>query len=328
MTTPDLPRRTGVRRVAAWLAALVVVALVLRPLAGRLSADWDAVRARAGSLHPDWLLMLVSALLVLATYALLVHAWRSLVAAWGSALPFWTAARIWAIANLGRYIPGKVWSIAAMGLLARQAGVSGTAASGSAIAGTLVNIAAGFAVMLVAGIPVLRAVAPGGAAVALSIAVAASVGLLLLPVTLGPALRLAARLLGREAPRREAPAHVLWLVVAANVLAWVGYGVAFRVLALSLAPGSAGNWLEYLAVFTGSYLAGYLAFVVPGGILVREAAMVGSMTALGLATPVEAWLLAAVSRLWLTVLEAAPGLLFLARDASLRLPPSRTDVPS
>jgi uncharacterized membrane protein YbhN (UPF0104 family) len=328
MSTSAPSSRSGARRTAIWLLTLAVVALALWQAARQLSGQWDEVRRRADSLHPDWLLVLASAALVLATYALLVHAWRSLVAAWGSRLGFWQASRIWSVSNLGRYLPGKVWSIAAMGLLSRKAGVSAGAASGAAVAGTLVNLAAGFAVMLVAGLPVLRSVAPGGAGAAVAIAVAATLGLLLLPVTLAPALRLVARLLGREVLVREAPARVLWLVVASNVAAWVGYGVAFRVLATALAPASAGNWLEYVAVFTGSYLAGYLAIVIPGGIGVREVAMVSSMTALGLATPVEAWLLAFVSRLWLTVLEVAPGLLFLARDASLRFPPSRTDVPS
>ncbi len=320
--------RSGARRTAIWLATLGVVAFVLWQAADQLRGQWDEVRLRAGSLHPDWPLVLGSGALVLGTYALLVHAWRTLVAAWGSHLAFWPASRIWAVSNLGRYIPGKVWSIAAMGLLSRQAGVSAGAASGAAVAGTLVNLAAGFTVMLLTGLPVLRTVAPGGAGAAVAIAVAATLGLALMPVALAPALRLAARLLGREVPVREAPPRVLWLVVLSNVAAWVGYGIAFRVLALSLAPASAGNWLEYVAVFTGSYLAGYLALVLPGGIGARELAMVSSMTALGLATPVEAWLLAFVSRLWLTVLEVMPGLLFLARDASLRFPPSRTDVPS
>jgi uncharacterized membrane protein YbhN (UPF0104 family) len=116
--------------------------------------------------------------------------------------------------------------------------------------------------------------------------------------------------------------------VGANVAAWVGYGVAFRVLALALVPASAGNWLQYVAVFTGSYLIGYLSLILPGGIGAREVAMVGSLTALGLTSTVDAWLLAVVSRLWLTVLEVAPGLIYLARDASLRLPPSRSDVSS
>jgi hypothetical protein len=47
------------------------------------------------------------------------------------------------------------------------------------------------------------------------------------------------------------------------------------------------------------------------------------MTRLGLATVADAILLAALSRLWLTILEIVPGLLFLARDG-VRPRPSPT----
>jgi hypothetical protein len=56
--------------------------------------------------------------------------------------------------------------------------------------------------------------------------------------------------------------------------------------------------------------------------------MAESLRALGLAGPGEAWLLAITSRLWLTVLELVPGLLFLARDAARRPSQPRSDVPS
>ncbi|MDF1502625.1 lysylphosphatidylglycerol synthase domain-containing protein [Roseisolibacter sp. H3M3-2] len=312
----------------AWLATLAFVAFVLWKASEDLSANWARVEARASSLDPSWGLVALSTLLVLATYALLIHAWRSLVAAWGAPLGFRDAARIWTVSNLGRYLPGKVWSIAAMGLMSRQAGVPAGAASGAAVAGTLVNIAAGFAVLLLTGLPVLRSLTAGSESLAVAVAGAITVGLLALPFLLGPLMRRAARLLGRDVPVREAPRPVLWLVVLANVAAWVGYGLAFGVLARALLPGSAGNWLGYVAVFTGSYLAGYLVLFAPGGIGFREIAMVTALTGLGLTSTVDAWLLAAASRLWLTVLEVAPGVLFLARDATLRFPPSAPDVPT
>jgi len=66
------------------------------------------VQTRAGALHVRWPLVALSAGTVLATYALLVHAWRQLVGAWGTSLGFWPAARMWSVANLGRYAPGTV----------------------------------------------------------------------------------------------------------------------------------------------------------------------------------------------------------------------------
>ena len=321
-------RRGVLRRWLLPTAQLAIVAVVLWRATAQLVGEWDAVRASGRALAPDWVTVALSMVLVLATYALLVHAWRSLVTAWGSRLDFVDAARIWSVSNLGRYIPGKLWSIAAMGLLARRVGVSPAAASGSAIIGTLVNLAAGFSVLLFAGSRVLPTLVPGYQGATTALAVLATVGLLAFPLLIGPFARAAARLLRREASAISVPARTLWLVVASNVVAWVGYGLAFRVFAAALALGSAGNWLDYLAVFTGSYLIGYLVLIAPGGIGVRELAMAESLRALGLASPGDAWLLAIASRLWLTVLELVPGLLFLARDAARRPPQPRSDVPS
>ena len=66
-------------------------------------------------------------------------------------MSFADAARIWSVSNLGRYVPGKVWQIGAMTTMAERVGVSPIAAAGSAILNTVVNIATGFLVAIVAG---------------------------------------------------------------------------------------------------------------------------------------------------------------------------------
>jgi len=139
-----------------------------------------------------------------------------------------------------------------------------------------------------------------------------------------------ARVLRREVAVPALGWRPLGVAVAVNVASWLLYGAAFRLLATAFFPpaDSAGDWLPYVAVFTGSYLAGYLALLVPGGLVVREGAMIAGLTGLGLATAPQATVLAVASRLWLTVLEIAPGLLFLARDAALRSPRSSSDATS
>lgn len=321
-----------------WLARGVQGALLVACLwffSRQLGAHWSALRATGATLRPDWPVAALSAGVVLATYALLIQAWRGLVSAWGGRLPFADAARIWSVSNLGRYLPGKVWSIAAMGVLSQRVGVTPLAATGSAILSTLVNIAAGFAVVLLTGSRTLAVLAAtdAGRTAAVGAAVVVTVGLVALPWLLLPLARLAGRLLGREFALPPVTVGRLWGVVLANLGAWLGYGLAFLVLARAVLPGSAlatlsaGSWSSATAVFTASYLAGYLAFVVPGGLLVREAAMIGAFGALGLATPAEATVLAAASRLWLTALELVPGLLFLARDAVVRSPSTTPDAP-
>lgn len=320
------------RRWVLRLLQLAVLAFVFWRAGRELSGQWGAVRARGGVPRPDWPLVAGSALLVLATYALLVQAWRLLVRASdqpgaGRALGFWPAARIWSVANLGRYVPGKVWSIVMMGSMARQTGVSAVAATGSAVLGTLINIAAGFAVVLLAGSRVVSVLAPGATRSGLVVAGVVTLGLLALPLLLPGAARLAVRLLKRELAAPSVAPGQLYGVVLGNVAAWIGYGIAFGLLATACLPHArlVGHWLEYTAVFTGSYLAGYLALIVPGGLGVRELAMVSGLTGLGLLGAVDAWWLAVASRLWLTVLEVVPGVVFILRDLGAR---RRPDPPS
>jgi hypothetical protein len=160
-----------------------------------------------------------------------------------------------------------------MGLLAQRAGVSPVAAAGSALLGTLVNLAAGFIVLFFAGPSVISTLAPRAAPYAALLPIVGGLALLALPALLPVIGGLAARVTRRPYVPRRFRMTTLARVAAANVASWVLYGVAFRWLAGALLPGLAGKWVEYVAVFAGSYLAGYLALVVPGGIGVRELSM-------------------------------------------------------
>ena len=74
-------------------------------------------------------------------------------------------------------------------------------------------------------------------------------------------------------------------------------------------------------------LAYSLFLAIPGGIGPREGVMLLMLTTLSLTTEKQAALVTVASRLWLTLLELVPGLLFLAFDRIRPSPPldSRTD---
>src|SRR5256886_12793218 len=81
--------------------------------------------------RPGWIAL--SALVVFLTYAIQVESWRRVLAGWAQHLSYGRAARIWLVVNLGRYIPGKVWSVAGLVVLAQRAGVETWAAGRSAL---------------------------------------------------------------------------------------------------------------------------------------------------------------------------------------------------
>lgn len=300
--------RAEVRTALRLMVAGVVVVFVVRAV----SANWDAIRASASSLHPDWFGMLLASACIGVGYAVLIASWRLLLRRWNSPLGVLDSTRIWFVSSLGKYVPLKVWSIGAMAVLAREAGASPLAATGSAIIMQLVNIAAGFSVVALAGAGDLLANAPILRTAAWIALAATAVGLAIGPRLLVWAVRTATRLVRQ--PSVEMPVisrGTLLIVFVANVAAWIAYGIGFGLFWQALLGRGGGISMAALAVYTASYLLGFLAIFAPGGIGVREAALAGLLVTLRLATPADAALLAAASRVWLTVVEVLPGLVFL-----------------
>ncbi|HTH63137.1 MAG TPA: lysylphosphatidylglycerol synthase domain-containing protein [Gemmatimonadales bacterium] len=301
-------------RKQIWVLVQVVFVALALWFAGRaLAGQWHGVRTALADTQPRWSLVTLSVILVLLDYALLIQVWRAMLSAWGEGgkLTMRAAARIWFVSNLGRYVPGKVWQIATMAVMAQKRGVSPVTATGASLVVNLANIASGFVVVLATGAAVFRSFNDAGPHTGVLVAVILGVGLLLLPFGFRLAAPLVARLTRDRIRLPAIPAQAIWLAAVGTAAAWVVYGIAFEWFSTALVHRVTGGTALYVAAFTGSYLVGYLAVFAPGGIVVREYMLATSLTSLGLLTGPEAWLVAIASRLWLTAIEVAPGLLFL-----------------
>ena len=326
-TAPSLSstRRNTLLRVAGWLVAAVVIVYVGKNLGDGLLE----LREQPMPDNPRWGMIALSGALFLAAHAVLVQTWRSVLACWDARLPFWSAARIWSVSNLGKYVPGKIWQIGAMSAMSRELGISPVAASGSAILSTLVNVIAGFVIAIVSGRAVLERTRPGWGDVATLIVVIAGLGLVIAPFLVPRLAPVAARLTGRPL-QTTLPVRAVVYCLVGNLVAWIVYGAAFRLLVFGIMGVATGGYLEYLAAYTISYLVGYLAFFAPAGLGVREKFMLTILPVAGLATVPQAALITVVSRIWLTLLEVTPGFLFWAHHRSRRrsLTTDPSDVPT
>lgn len=298
--------RRSARRIALALLALAAIALSGHAIA----TQWRAFVESGARLTPRWSLIALSSALVLLAYAILIETWRRMVRAWDADIPWSQAARIWFISNLGRYLPGKVWQIGAMGVMAQERGVSMLAATGSALVINLVNLLAGFGLVLVTGAEYFEA---RSAAILLGAFLVA--GILLAPRVIPIAARVAGRILRRDIALPALPDRAVWLASVGCLAAWILYGIAFRVFVAGVLGAAPGRTTSYIAAFTGSYLAGYIVLFAPGGIGVREGSLIVALGRLGLAHTGAAGVISLTSRLWLTILEVLPGLGYLATDA-------------
>jgi uncharacterized membrane protein YbhN (UPF0104 family) len=279
--------------VFLWTSQILLVAVLGVLIWRALAAQWSDVRALDLSVEIRPALLAAAALVVLGTYGLLIAAWRRVVVGWGFALPVRAAVRIWTLSNLGRYLPGKVWSVAGLVVLARRAGVEGWAAAGAAVAMQAMALGTAATVAAVA-VPQALTLWQVLAAIGLT---AGTLVVLVSPRTMG----WLDRMRGAAEPLRHLPVRTALTATAVTALSWLAYGLAFWVLAEAILPGASLPWRAAVGVFTVGYVAGLLAVFAPGGVGVREAvfvAMLAPTTGTG-----GAIALAAASRLLLTLTE-------------------------
>jgi glycosyltransferase 2 family protein len=309
MTRAAIWRERGVVRHPA--LKVLVLLLTGAFIAWALHGQWTEMRASARDLRVEWRWIAAASTTVLAVYALLIQSWRVLLRGWGGELPYAAAVRIWTIANLGRWIPGKVWSVGALSVLAAREGVSGTAAAGAAVLGTMLNIGAGFGVAVIMGAEGLDAVYPGFRSGAMAATAVFIAGVLALPRLLPPVLAWISTTRGVPLASKQLSARTLWAAAAMNAGSWLGYGLAFALFSRGVTPRISSDPALFIAVFTASYLIGYLVLFSPGGLGFREAALTVFLVGVGAAGQGDAVILGVTSRVWLTVLEVLPGLVSL-----------------
>ncbi len=294
---PAANRRNALR-AAQWIFA----ALVLYFAGRALYAQWGLASERLVHVHLSWSAIGLASMLVLITYAILIEGWRRVLGAWGGQLSYGEAARIWCLSNLGKYVPGNVWSLTAMGVMSRDRGVSALAATGSSIIMQLLTLSIGLGVVLLTGAKLIGQPLILGAVliVLLSLIVAA-------PRILPPLARTLASLTGREIPEPYIPAAVVWGALLAAGSTWILYGVAFQLFTRGLLGGASGATMSYIAVYTAAYILGFISPIAPAGLGVREVALAAGMTRFGLAAEGDAALVAIAARLWLTIIELSPS---------------------
>lgn len=289
-----------------WLAVQVVgAAVVLWFVARSLAANWAEVSHAGVAIRLRAWPLAGAAAVTLATYALLIGAWRFVLAGWRERLDYGVAARIWTVSNLARYVPGRIWQIAGMAAMARQAGVSPWAAASSAVVVQLLAIATGG---LVAGLatptaaqPVLVAVTAVAAA-----AVAAALSSSRATSLLTAALR---RVTGRDMRLEPVARGPMLAAAAVTTLAWIGYGVSLALFVRGTVAVPPLPLRDAIGAFTASYLLGLILVLAPGGLGVREGALYAMLA--GPLGPGAAVVVTVGSRLLMTATELLAALVTL-----------------
>ena len=263
------PRISLVKVVGTALGLLVVYFAV-----SSLADDWSQIAEQgiALDLQPAWLL--ASAACTLIGFLVLVDAWRRIAQVEEhTSMQYGTAARIWFMSNLGKYLPGKVWAIAGAGVMASREGHSAAKSVVAALVMQLVAAITGGAVGLVLAGELLENLAPETRTLSLVVGIVAFLAVALLAS--GSFVDFLKRLGGERLERLvPLPPVVLFIAVVATVSAWLLYGFSFKAATAGvLGAGVAPSFAVCTAAFAAAYLIG-LVTPIPGGAGVREGALV------------------------------------------------------
>jgi uncharacterized membrane protein YbhN (UPF0104 family) len=291
---------------------LVLTVLVTWFVFERLGPGFDELRRVDAALwRPDVVTFVVSCVLLLLAYFMSAALWgRMVMDLGGPRLPVADAIRLFMVANLGRYLPGKVWQIAGLAMLARRHGVAARTATGAAALGQGMALAAAALVgtgALLGGPPELRR---WGVPLAAGLVFAVLVGLV--PPVFRRLASLWFRVARQELPETLGAVHaVRWF--AFFVLNWGLYAFSFWVLAASF--GHRSGMVPVASAFAAAYVLGYLALFAPAGVGVREGALIAFLTP-HLGAPASG-VLAVVARVWTTGVELVPAAAFWLRRVTV-----------
>lgn len=250
-----------------------------------LRDDWPDVVAAMGTVGPGaWVLAVVAVLTGLVSTGFV---WARCLRRLGHEVPLHPSLSVFFVGQLGKYIPGSVWSLGAQ---AQMAGRYGVPARTTVVAGLVFLgwnlVTAGF----VACVGVLAGLI--GSSVPAWLVV---LGLLVSVVAMTPPFVNAAGSWAAGDGRRLA---LTWVdcatVVAMLLVTWTFYGLAL--VAVSPAPiDSAYGAAAAMVAFTAAYAVGVVVILAPAGLGAREAVLTLLLTPyLGVAGAAAAALLTRV----------------------------------
>ena len=293
--------RTSLKRLASILfAALVcIVAYVVY----RNGSDWlREIGEQSWQLDP--ILLILSAGLLFLSLWLAPFGWLMMCRYSGCTARSGEIRGVWFTSQLGRYIPGKVWLLAGRAAYLKSKGFSPAGAAAvpffevlytAAATGLIAAAVALFTPDFIAsGILRTAAVCSGGA-------------LLLLPLLRGVRRFLCRIRYGSD--RQMNPAGIAIPDTALSIkvlglftLLWIARGLSLYLWLSAMGVPGRGIW-ACVAAAPLSWLAGYIVFLVPGGIGIREAAAVAMIAGPGETGPILAAIIG--QRILLSVMELA-----------------------
>ena len=279
------------QRVWARIAFLVVVVLVF---VVALHARWHDVQGSLDKLSVFDIVM--ATVFGFGNIFTSMLGWRTLLRDIGSPLSLPAAMRIFFVGQLGKYLPGSVWTVVAQADLGRDHAIPPrrTVAVSVVAMGVSLSAALGIAALTLPLVSPSAFVHYWWVMLLLPLLV---IGLM--PSMVDRLTHLLLRVLRREPPDHEFTWRGVVRALGWYTASWVSVGLQVYVLAVVLHAPSGKALALSMGGTALAFAAGFVAIFVPAGAIVREAVLVAVLAPVLKSGP--ALVIAVVSRLVATV---------------------------
>lgn len=260
----------------------------------------------------DVRLFILSFVLMLLHLLAAAWSWMLVCGVAGAGISFGNAFNVHFLAQVGKYVPGKVWGALGKIGLSRKIGMTRTQ-TGHALILESLFIVAGCLLMSLPVIPLAAGEVGLGSTVSVLMVAASAVVVIFTahPGAFRVLLKLAGRIAGREIDIQDPGFGNVLRLLPVYILVFLTQGLAFVFLARSFGislPFWPGMFLMPTAVGIG-----FLAVFSPGGLGIREISLVWLIAAvMPEVEPGLASLVSIAARLWITLGEGLAFLVALA----------------
>lgn len=269
------------------MGRVVRVVFVLAAVGGggyALASQWSQVRSGLADL--GWAAVAGALVAVLLAALTSMQSWRVLLGAFGSRPPLRGAAQVFFVGQLGKYLPGSVWSVVAQMDLGRAYRIPPRRSASAAALTMLVSLVSGL-LCTVCALPFLQGGSIGGYGWAfLAVPVILAV---LHPRLLNPLLERLLRLARRPALEHRVSGRAIGLSLAWSLLYWALVGLQIWILAVAMGAPALKALAPSVGGFAFAWSVGFLIVIDPAGAGVREVILVAMLSPImdtGLATAV------------------------------------------
>jgi uncharacterized membrane protein YbhN (UPF0104 family) len=246
---------------------LVVVMIIFFFMAKNLYRSWPEIKSSLIGANKFYILLSL-VLLAFSSLLGLGYAWFLTLRLFNERIRYWQAVRTSAVAQFGKYLPGKVWTYGGRIMLAKVYGVSEIETATALLIETVTNTASAVVLFSLSLLMYRNANMP--VFVYLSLIFVPISFIMIHPRVLESILGILARIRRQKLLLPSLNYGRILKIYLFYLISWIVHTLGFYFLTNAIYPVSPDKCLGIMGAYAISWTLGFFVFLIPGGFGVRE----------------------------------------------------------